>query len=111
MRVETWARLWRYGTHAFGPQFFVPAGQIFLCVAIEVAERRRQPIGAVLARYATEPPEGILQALRQRHKALAAEQHMRMLPARESQPEVIEPMLETFTSDRDAEIAHVGEVR
>jgi hypothetical protein len=32
-----------------GTQFFVPAGQVVLCVAIEVAERRRQTIGAALA--------------------------------------------------------------
>ena len=64
----------------------------------------------MLARYATERPEGILQAFRQSHKALAAEQHVRVLPTRERQPEVIEPMLEALTGDRDAEIAHVGEV-
>jgi hypothetical protein len=35
---------------------------------------------------------------------------MRVLPTRKRQPEVIEPMLEAFTGDRDAEIAHIGEV-
>jgi hypothetical protein len=35
---------------------------------------------------------------------------MRVLPARERQPEVIEPMIEVFTGDHDAEIAHVGKV-
>jgi len=33
-----------------------------------------------------------------------------VLPARERQPEVIEPVIEVFTGDHDAEIAHVGEV-
>ena len=35
---------------------------------------------------------------------------MRVLPAGERKPEVIEPMIEAFTGDHDAEIAHVGEL-
>ena len=35
---------------------------------------------------------------------------MGMLEARERQPEVIEPMIEPLTRDRDAERAHVGKV-
>src|SRR5207249_2640364 len=38
------------------------------------------------------------------------EHHMGMLEARECQPEVVEPVVERFTPDRDAEFAHGGEV-
>src|SRR5215469_17906111 len=93
-----------------GAQVLVAACEIFLRMTIEIAERRRQTISAMLARGSTQPPERILQAFGQGHKALAAEHHMRVLPARERQPEVIEPMIEAFTGDDDTEISHVGEV-
>jgi hypothetical protein len=35
---------------------------------------------------------------------------MRMLPAREGQAEVIEPVIERHTGDADTVIAHVGEI-
>ena len=35
---------------------------------------------------------------------------MSMLPAREGQAEVIEPVIERHTSDADTVIAHVGEI-
>ena len=68
--------------------------QILLGVAVQVAERRRQAVAAMLLRHAAERPQRILQALGQRHEALAAEHDMGMLEARERQPEVIEPMLQ-----------------
>ena len=64
----------------------------------------------MLPRHAAERPQRILQALGQRHEALAAEHDMGMLEARERQPEVIEPMLQRDAGDRDAERARVGEV-
>src|SRR5215469_13461040 len=91
-------------------QFLVAACQIFLRIAIEVAEGRRWTISAMLARNPSQPPERVLQAFRQRHKTLATEHHMRVLPARKRKPEVIEPMIEALTGDHDAEIAHVGKV-
>jgi hypothetical protein len=36
---------------------------------------------------------------------------MGMLPAREGQAEVIEPVIERHTGDADAVIAHLGEIR
>jgi hypothetical protein len=64
----------------------------------------------VLVRHAAQCPQRVLQAFGQRHKTLAAEHDMGMLEARECQPEVVEPVVERFTRDRDAEFAHGGEV-
>src|SRR5262249_26222619 len=64
-------------------------------------DARAEPVPAPRARSASLPP---------RHKALATEHHMRVLPARKRKPEVIEPMIEALTGDHDAEIAHVGKV-
>src|SRR6266571_1682238 len=92
-------------------QLLVAPGEVLLCITIEIAERRRQAVAAVLFRHAAQRPQRVLQAFRERHEALAAEHDMGMLEARERQPEVIEPMIEPLTRDRDAERAHVGEVR
>src|SRR5690606_27898162 len=43
--------------------------------------------------------------------ALTAEDHMSMLEPRVDQPEVIEPVIELHSADRDSQIVHVGEVR
>jgi hypothetical protein len=56
------------------------------------------------------PQERILQSLGQCHKALAAKHNMGVLPAREGQTEVIEPVIERHTGDADVVIAHVGEI-
>ena len=92
-------------------QLLVAPRQVLLGLTIEIAERRRQAVAAVLFRHAAQRPQRVLQAFRERHEALAAEHDMGMLEARERQPEVIEPMIEPLTRDRDAERAHVGEVR
>ena len=77
-----------------GAQRLVAPGQVLLGVAIEIAEGRRQAVAAVLLRHAAERPQRVLQALGQRHEALAAEHDMGMLEARERQPEVVEPVVE-----------------
>src|SRR5260370_6518187 len=59
---------------------------------------------------AAERPQRILHPLSKRHKALAAKHDMGVLPAREGQPEVIEPVIERHTGDADAATAHVGEI-
>src|SRR5215471_518405 len=64
----------------------------------------------MLSRSPAERPERILQTLRQRHKALAAEHDMRMFPARKGQPEMIEPVVEWHAGDTDATIVHVGKI-
>ena len=62
---------------------------IFLSVAVQIAECRRETIAAMLARCAPERPQRILQTLGQRNKALTAEHDMGMLEAREGEPEVV----------------------
>src|SRR4051812_37740614 len=59
---------------------------------------------------AAERPQCILQALGQCDEALAAEDNMGMLEARESQSEVIEPMRQRDAGNRDVERGGVGEV-
>jgi hypothetical protein len=58
----------------------------------------------------SECPQRVLQALCQRHEALAAEDHVSVLEAGECQAKVVEPMVERLPSDGDAKLAHVGEV-
>ncbi len=93
-----------------GAQLLVALGEVLLGNTIEIAECRRQAVAAMLFRHAAQRPQRVLQAFRERHKALAAEHHMGMLEAGERQPEVVEPVIERLTRDRDAEPAHVGEV-
>src|SRR5205823_12609459 len=88
------------GRHAvMRAQLLVAAGEVRLSVTIEIAERRRQAIAAVLVRHAAERPQRILQAFGERHKTLAAEHHVGMLEARERQPKMIEPMIERLARD------------
>src|SRR5262249_62234501 len=79
-------------------------------VVVEIAERGRQAVAAMLSRGPAERPERILQALRQRHKALAAEHDMRMFPARKGQPEMIEPVVESPAGDTAARSADGGKM-
>jgi hypothetical protein len=50
----------------------------------------RQAVTAVLFRHAASRPQRVLQAFRQGHEALAAQQDMGMLEAREWRAEVVE---------------------
>jgi hypothetical protein len=93
-----------------GAQRLVATREILLCVTIEVAESGRQAVAAVLQGREAEPPQRILQPLGQRHETLAAEHDMGVFPARESEPEVIEPVIERRAGDADAATAHVGEI-
>src|SRR5215471_2045418 len=77
---------------------------------VEIAEGSRETVAAMLQRRSTERPQRILQTLRQGHEALTTEHDMSMLPAREGQAEVIEPVIERHTGDADAVITHVGEI-
>ena len=94
-----------------GAQRVIAPGQVLARIRVEVAERRRQAVAAVLARRAAERPQRVLQPLGQGHVAFAAEDDVRMLEARIDQPEMIEPMIEPFTGDGDAEVGHVGKIR
>lgn len=64
-----------------GAQFLVASGEVLLCLPIEVAERRRQAVAAVLFRHPAQHPQRVLQPFRERYEALAAEHHMGMLEA------------------------------
>jgi hypothetical protein len=59
-----------------GAQLLIAPGEVLLGITIEVAERRRQAVAAVLFRHAAQRPQRVLQAFRQRHEALAAEHNM-----------------------------------
>jgi hypothetical protein len=63
-------------------RILVAPGEVLLCLTIEIAERRRQTVAAVLFRHAAQRPQCVLQAFRQRHEALAAEHDMGMREAR-----------------------------
>src|SRR5690606_9712554 len=92
-------------------QGFITASDIVPRLPVEVAERRREAVGAVLRRRAAQRPERVLQPFGERYEALTAEDHMSMLEPRVDQPEVIEPVIELHSADRDSQIVHVGEVR
>src|SRR5260370_146214 len=106
-----WKKLAARRHAVMGAQFLVAPRQVVLGVAIEVTERRRQAVAAVLFRHTAQRPQRVLQAFGERHEALAAEHHMGMRKAREGKPEVIEPAQQRRTRDGDAKGAHVGEVR
>ena len=93
-----------------GAQRLVALGEVGLRRRVEVAEGRRQAVGAVLVRRSAEQPQGVLQPLGQGDEALAAEDHVRVLEAGIGEAEVVEPVIERDAGDRDAEIGHVGEV-
>jgi hypothetical protein len=66
---------------------------------------------AVLARRPSQRPQRVLQSLGQRHEALAAQDHVRVLEARVGEPEVIQPMIQRHAGHRDGQFAHLGEIR
>src|SRR5215475_5203230 len=88
-------------------ELLIALRQVFRSVAIHVAECRRETIAAMLAWYAAEAPQRVLQSLRQRHIALASKHHMRMFKAREGKPEVVEPMLQHDPCDRQTKTARL----
>ena len=75
-------------------QRLVATREILPRVTIEVAEGGRQAVAAMLQGSAAERPQRILHSLGQRHEAFPAEHDMGVLPAREGEPEVVEPMIE-----------------
>src|SRR6202051_4586179 len=119
MAVRAFARtvLMRYASIVAGRLHAVMRAQrliatrlILPCVVIEIAEGGGQVVAAMVQRGTAERPQRILQPLGQCNKALTAEHHMSVLPAREGQAEVIESVIQRHTGDADAVIAHVGEI-
>ena len=98
------ARIVTRGCHpVVGTQLLIALGEVLLGDPVQVAECCRQTVAAMLLRHAAQRPQCVLQAFRERH-------HMGMLEARERQPEVVQPVIERLTRNRDAEPGHVGEV-
>src|SRR6185436_12277309 len=64
----------------------------------------------MLLGHPSQCPQRVLQALRERNEALAAEDHVSVLEAAECQAEMVKPMVERLPCDGDAKLAHVGEV-
>lgn len=93
-----------------GAQLLVAPGEVGSRIAVEIAECRRQAVGAMQLGHPAECPQGILQPLSQCHVTLPAEHDVGVLEAGECEAEVIEPMIEGRACDRDAELGHVGEV-
>ncbi len=91
-------------------QRLVACGQVGGRVALEVAERRREAVAAMLGGRSAERPEGVLQPDSDGDVALAAEHDMSVLPAGEGQAEVVEPVREPRAADADAQPARVSEV-
>src|SRR4051794_27642815 len=65
----------------------------------------------MLLRCSAEPPQRVLQSLRQCHIALATEHHTGVLITREDEPEVIKPMAQHDARDCNAKLTRIGEVR
>ena len=87
----------------------VARGEVFL--GGQVLEGRRQAVGAVLLRHAAGLPQRVLQTLGQGCEALAALDHLHMLPAGEGQHEVVQDVDERLAGDGDTQLGHRGEVR
>src|SRR4051795_9811539 len=101
----------RRGHAVVAHQFLITQRLILRSLTRQVAERRRETVAAMLVRRPAEPPQRVLQSLRQCHITLATEHHMGMLVAGEYEPEVIEPMAQYNARDRDAKLTRVREVR
>ena len=92
-------------------QRLVTLGQVSLLVDGQIAERRRQAVGTVLAGGTAQPPQGVLQPFGQGREALPAEDDLSVFPATAGEAEVIEAMVKRPAGDSDTELAGVGEVR
>jgi hypothetical protein len=92
-------------------QVLVAAGQVLGGIPVQVAERRRQAVAAMVRWHAAERPEGVLQAFGQGDEALATENDRGMLPAGIGQAEVEEAVIERLSGNGHVGVAHVREVR
>jgi hypothetical protein len=92
-------------------QRLIATGLVEPGIVIEIAERGRETVGAVLDRHAAERPKGVLQADGERGETLAPQHRLGMLPSRVGQHEVIQPMIQRLAGNADADIGHVGEIR
>ena len=86
-------------------QLLTTMRQILRRPPLEIAERRREAVAAMLRRRSAESPQRILQAFSQGDEAFPAEHDPNMFPTGERQAEVVQPMLERDpgNGDRKAE--------
>src|SRR3954447_19056936 len=71
----------RRGHAVVAHQFRITQRLILRSLTRQVAERRRETVAAMLVRRPAEPPQRVLQSLRQFHIALATKHHMGVLIA------------------------------
>ena len=88
----------------------ITAGDVCRETAIAVAAGSRKPIGAQLPRHAAAGGQGVLQTLRERHKTLAALDHLGVAPAAPRQAVVEEQMGEGLACHRDLHSLELGEI-
>src|SRR5579859_1314860 len=100
------------GLHSIvSAQQVVTRGEILASGPIQIAERGRQTVAAMLARCTAERPECILQPFGQSHIALASEDDMGVFKAGVNQPEVVEPMIQGLSCNANAHVPHLGKIR
>ncbi len=92
-------------------QCIVAGGQIRARIPIQIVERRRQTVAAMLAWCAAQRPERILQSLGEGHVALAAEDHVGMFETGVHQSEVIEAVIQGLPGHPHPQITHLGKIR
>jgi hypothetical protein len=92
-------------------QGFVAHRQVLARAFVQVAEGRRQAVGAMAQRRPAQGPPGVLQPFGQGDIALPAQDDMGVLEARIDQAEVVEPVIEQAPGDGHRRVGHVGEVR
>src|SRR3546814_15259619 len=78
-------------------QGVVAAGQVLLCVPVQVAEGGRQAVGAMPARRGAPPPDGGLPAFGPGPEPLPAENDNRMPATGVGQPALIRPAIHPTT--------------
>ncbi|KGX65993.1 hypothetical protein Y026_5823 [Burkholderia pseudomallei TSV28] len=78
---------------------------------LQILERCRQAVRAMLVRAAAGLPQRVLQTGGQCLEALAAFDDIGVFPVREREHKVIEPVIKGRAGDRHLHISHVGEVR
>ena len=89
----------------------VGRGDIHLRRRIQIAVRRRQAVGAQLARHATQLRQRRAQTLGQRREALAPQHHRRARPARTRQPRMQKTVRQRLAADQHPDRVHHREIR
>lgn len=92
------------------PLRIIAVGDVLAGLIREVFERRRETVGEVLLRHATQALECLVESLGECREALAADDHLGVAPAALGKPEIVDPMIEGLSAHRDHHILDLGEV-